>query len=124
MPLSDRAIAILKALPTEGDLVFIGSRKNTAIGDKVLSKLIEATGHDATTHGFRSSFRDWAAERTSFPREIIEQCLAHTVSSAVELAYRRSDILEKRRKLMEAWAAFCATPKRDATVTPIRKRGV
>jgi integrase len=62
---------------------------------------------EATVHGFRSAFRDWAAEMTSFPHEVCEQALAHTVGSAVERAYRRTDMFEKRRQLMEAWGAFC-----------------
>jgi hypothetical protein len=63
---------------------------------------------DAAVHGFRSSFRDWAGERTAFPREIAEAALAHLVGDAVERAYRRGDALEKRRNLMDAWANFCA----------------
>jgi integrase len=63
---------------------------------------------DATVHGFRSAFRDWAGEETSFPREIAEQALAHAVGDATERAYRRGDALERRRKLMEAWATYCA----------------
>ncbi len=62
-----------------------------------------------TPHGFRSSFRDWAAEETSFPREIAEMCLAHTVGTQVERAYRRSDLLDKRRQLLVAWAAYCSS---------------
>jgi integrase len=61
---------------------------------------------DLTTHGFRSSFRDWAAERTHFPSEVVEMALAHAVGSKVEAAYRRGDLFEKRRKLMDAWAEF------------------
>ena len=63
---------------------------------------------NVTAHGFRSSFRDWAAEATNFPREVAEAALAHAVESRVEAAYRRSDLLEKRRKLMEQWARYCA----------------
>ena len=63
---------------------------------------------DATVHGFRSSFRDWAGEATNFPREIAEAALAHTVGDKVERAYRRGDALERRRELIEAWASFCA----------------
>lgn len=62
-----------------------------------------------TVHGFRSSFRDWAAERSSFPREILEAALAHAIESKTEAAYRRGDALQKRRLLMTAWAAFCET---------------
>jgi integrase len=77
---------------------------------------------DLTAHGFRSTFRDWAAERTSFPREVAEQALAHTLSDKVEAAYRRSDLFDKRRRLMEAWARFCVTPagEKQGAVTPLR----
>ena len=67
-------------------------------------------GQDATTvHGFRSTFRDWAAEQTSFPREIAEMCLAHLVGNEVERAYRRSELLAKRRELLTAWADYCGS---------------
>jgi integrase len=65
---------------------------------------------DLTAHGFRSSFRDWAAERTSFPAEVAEMALAHTVSDKVEAAYRRGDLFQKRRQLAEVWAKFCSAP--------------
>jgi integrase len=119
VPLVDRAIQILRSLPDEGELFFIGSRKKSAIGDNVMLDLIGAMGHDATVHGFRSSFRDWAEERTNFSHEAKEMSLAHKVGDTTERSYKRTDILEKRRKLMEAWAAFCLTPKRDASVTDI-----
>jgi integrase len=70
---------------------------------------------DVTVHGFRSSFRDWAGEATSFPRELAEAALAHVAGDATERAYRRGDALEKRRALMEAWAAFCE-PRADSNV--------
>jgi integrase len=63
---------------------------------------------DVTAHGFRSTFRDWAAERTNFPREVAEAALAHAIDDKVEAAYRRGDLFEKRRRLMDAWAEFCA----------------
>jgi integrase len=73
--------------------------------------LLERMGRaDLTVHGFRSSFRDWAAEQTAFPSEVVEMALAHAVGNKVEAAYRRGDLREKRRKLMEAWAAYCAAP--------------
>jgi integrase len=65
---------------------------------------------DLTVHGFRSTFRDWAAERTNFPAEVAEMALAHTVSDKAEAAYRRGDLFQKRRQLMDAWSKFCATP--------------
>jgi integrase len=69
---------------------------------------------DLTVHGFRSSFRDWAAERTNFPSEVAEMALAHTVSGKVEQAYRRGDMFERRRRMMAAWATFCSTPREAA----------
>jgi integrase len=69
---------------------------------------------DITVHGFRSTFRDWAAERTNFPSEVVEMALAHTVGNKVEAAYRRGDLFDKRRKLMDAWAAYCAKVETDA----------
>ena len=75
--------------------------------------------NDLTVHGFRSTFSDWAAERTAYPREVVETALAHAVENKVEAAYRRGDLFEKRRKLMEAWAGYCTGPA-SATVTPIR----
>jgi integrase len=64
-----------------------------------------------TVHGFRSAFRDWAAECTNFPNEVCEAALAHVIKNKAEAAYRRGDLFDKRRKLMEAWAAYCTTPK-------------
>jgi len=76
---------------------------------------------ELTVHGFRSSFRDWAAERTGFPAEVAEMALAHTVSDKVEAAYRRGDLFQKRRQLSEAWAKFCATGPAPGQVVPIHK---
>lgn len=80
---------------------------------------------DLTVHGFRSTFRDWAAEQTAYPNEMLEMALAHTVSDKTEAAYRRGDMVEKRRRLMDDWAAFCGTPKSTSAenVTPIRRQG-
>jgi integrase len=75
---------------------------------------------ELTVHGFRSSFRDWAAERTTFPAEVAEMALAHTVSDKVEAAYRRGDLFQKRRHLSEAWAKFCAAGPTIGQVVPIR----
>ncbi len=74
-----------------------------------LSKLVKELGFDADVHGFRTSFRTWAQERTNFPREVAEAALAHTIKDKAEAAYARSDVFEKRRKMMEAWAGFLAT---------------
>ena len=75
---------------------------------------------DLTTHGFRSTFRDWAAEVTAYPNEILEMALAHTVSDKTEAAYRRGDMLEKRRHLMEDWSKFCEQPVRVDSAFPMR----
>jgi hypothetical protein len=75
---------------------------------------------DATVHGFRSSFRDWAGNITTFPREVTETALSHVIGDKAEQAYRRSDALEKRRKLMEAWASYCE-PETNSNVLRLRK---
>ena len=82
-------------------------------------------GHDdLTTHGFRSTFKDWASEQTNFAREVAEAALAHVVGDKVEAAYRRGDLFEKRRKLMEAWSTYCAAVPRPGTVViSLRKKG-
>lgn len=123
VPLSDQAIAILRALSREGDFVFIGNRQDRALGeDSMLQVLRKRMKCNATVHGFRSTFRDWAAEKTSFANHVIEMALAHTISSAVERAYRRGDLFAQRKLLMKDWADFCETEQREATVTSIRKR--
>jgi integrase len=75
---------------------------------------------DVVPHGFRSSFRDWAAERTNFPREVVEAALAHIAGDETERAYQRGDLLEKRRRLMAEWAAFCGKPTIAGKVVPLR----
>jgi len=74
---------------------------------------------EVTPHGFRSSFRDWCAERTNFPSEVAEMALAHRVADAVERAYRRGDLFEKRQQLMKAWASFCDAPRIAGDVVPL-----
>jgi integrase len=123
VPLSPRAIEILEATvgTTTGpsDLVFPG--RNGAIGANVVARLLQnLVGSKVTLHGLRSTFRDWAAEQTSFPREVIEMALAHQTISKVEAAYLRSDLFEKRRRLMDAWAEYCAKPQASGKVVPIR----
>ncbi len=89
----------------------------------MLQLLDRMSRRDITPHGFRSTFRDWAAEQTSFPREVCEMVLAHSVANDTEKAYQRGDMFEKRRNLMNAWANYCETnPQTVASVTPIRKR--
>jgi integrase len=126
VPLSDRACAILKSLPREADHVFPGTNKGEAISNMAMTTVLRRMGKsDITVHGFRSTFRDWAGEVSNFPIHVIEQALAHTVGNAVERAYRRGDLFDKRRKLMADWARFCSTKPADggSNVTPIRARG-
>jgi integrase len=105
IPLSSRAIALLGE-PGEG-LIFPSRKSGSALSDMTLSMPLRRAGVGYTMHGFRSSFRDWCGEATSTPREVAEACLAHAVGSSVERAYARSDLLEKRRAVMEQWGAFC-----------------
>ena len=108
-------------------MVFLGHKANRPLDKMVMPKLIDAMGYsNITIHGFRSSFRTWATERSNFPREICEAALAHIIGDKSEQAYQRSDALEKRRKLMEAWGTFAAAPQRAKpgnNVTPLRRGG-
>lgn len=123
VPLSDRAIEILKALPREGDFVFIGARKGSSLSNMAMLELMRGMRTGFVPHGFRSTFRDWAAERTNFPREVAEAALAHVVGDKVEAAYRRGDLFDKRRQLMTVWAEYCSAPPVDGEVVPIRRGG-
>jgi integrase len=123
VPLSDAAMQILEALPRESDYVFPGVHKGSPISAMAMADVLRRSRKE-TVHGFRSTFRDWAAERaTGVANHIIEMALAHAAGSAVERAYRRSDLLEQRARLMAAWATFCCTPSITASITPIRKLG-
>jgi integrase len=123
VPLSARAIAVLQGMPRTSDYVFPG--RNGPIGAHVLPELLQRlTGTAATAHGCRSSFRDWCAEQTNFPREVAEMALAHAIPVAAEAAYRRGDLFAKRARLMDAWSAYCAAPASkpaaSGKVLPIR----
>lgn len=123
VPLSKAALSILKAMQ-EADLsdefVFPGTRPKKPLSNMAFLQLLKRMKRaDLTSHGFRSTFRDWAAERTNYPREVAEMALAHVVSDKVEAAYRRGDLLEKRYRLMEDWANFCAVEIREGNVLPI-----
>jgi integrase len=123
VPLSPRAIEIIEKVAAikSGPLLFPGRRLDRPLADNALKRKLKGMGiKDATVHGFRSSFRDWAGEETHFPREVCEAALAHVVGNAVEQAYRRGDALEKRRGLMDAWAAFLDGSS-GANVVPLRK---
>jgi integrase len=123
VPLCARALAILKALPRESEFVFIGTRPNTAISNMAMAQLLKRMNRTAiTVHGFRSTFRDWAAERTNYPNHVVEMALAHVIGDKVEAAYRRGDLFAKRERLMIEWARYCAQPPTvtAGNVTPLR----
>jgi integrase len=128
VPLSARALAILHEMQAarHGDgFVFPGREPGGPLSNMAFLMLLRRMGRaDVTVHGFRSSFRDWAAERTSVPSEVAEMALAHAVGNKVEAAYRRGDLFEKRRRLMQQWATFCTTApvgERQGNVTPMRR---
>jgi integrase len=109
-PLSLPALTIVKELSEHrpGDFVFAGRKRGKPFATRTLWWLIQSMKIEhATVHGFRSTFRDWAAECTDFSHEVCEAALAHTIRNKVEAAYRRGDMFEKRRRLMQLWAAFC-----------------
>jgi integrase len=114
VPLSETALAILRemaALKDGSGVVFLGQRKSVPMSGMTLTAVLRRMGKgELTAHGFRSTFRDWAAEATHHPNHVVEQALAHTIGSAVEAAYRRGDLLAKRRALMDDWAAYLAKP--------------
>ena len=110
-PLSDAALAVLETMKTirDSDYIFPGAKRGKPLSNMAMLKLLERMGHpDLTSHGFRSTFRDWAAERTNFQNEVVEKALAHAIPSKAEAAYRRGDLFEKRRLLMTAWSGYCA----------------
>ena len=105
------------------DFVFPGLKPGKPLSAIALEMVLRRMKiEDATVHGFRSAFRDWAAECTNFTNEVCEAALAHVIKNKAEAAYRRGDLFEKRSKLMEAWAGYCATPKTDKVVAFRRKR--
>lgn len=132
VPLSKQAIALLKGLPrmAESEFVFPSPRGGGSLSNMAMNKLMrdmdfKATdGRTAVPHGFRSTFKDWALERTNFQHEISEKALAHTVGDAVERAYLRSDAFEKRHKMMQQWANFCDDEPRVAGGKVIQMAGI
>jgi integrase len=124
VPLRDRAIEIIKSMITkrQNDYVFHGDRR-AALSNMSLLMLLRRMGRrDITAHGFRSTFRTWAAECTNYPREVVEAALAHVVGNKVEAAYQRGDMLDKRRPLMAQWEKYCAKPAVYSNVTSITTR--
>jgi integrase len=114
VPLCARSMEILQSLPRYGMRPF-------ALSNMAMAELLKGMRPGVTVHGFRSSFRDWAAERTSYPNHVVEQALAHTIGDKVEAAYRRGDLFAKRQKLMDEWARYCSKPApvTAANVVPI-----
>ena len=129
VPLVAEAVTIARELVgLDPVLVFPGQKPGRPLSDMTLAAVLKRMKRDdITVHGFRSTFRDWAAEKTDVPREIAELCLAHSVGNAVERAYRRSDLFDKRRQLMTAWANFVTSgdgaglrdPAGSSAATPV-----
>lgn len=121
VPLSPHAVEIVREmLDLKGEYLFPGAKRDKPISNMAMLNLLDRMKVSVTVHGFRSSFRDWAAERTAFPHEVCEMALAHTIPNAAEAAYRRGDLFEKRRGLMKAWADYFDTPQQEGTVIPLR----
>lgn len=121
VPLTDAVLKLLQGIKGEG-YVFPGARQGRPLSNMAMTMVLRRLGHpDLTVHGFRSSFRDWCAEETHYPNIVAEQALAHTVGNAVEAAYRRGDLLDKRRALMADWATYCTT-KPAANVVSITSK--
>jgi integrase len=127
IPLCDRALQILDDVSAGGgdkqEFLFPGRSAGESLSNMAMLTVLRRMGRgDLTVHGFRSTFRDWAAERTKFQKEAIEMALAHTVADKVEAAYRRGDLFEKRKKLMDAWAEYCERVAQGGKVLPLIAR--
>jgi integrase len=121
VPLSRRAMDMIKNIPRQGDYIFSGAREGKPLSNMAWLELIRGMiGNGYTVHGFRSAFRDWARERTAYPREIAELALAHANKDKTEAAYARGDALDKRRQLMTAWSNYCAMPAVEGEVVSMR----
>jgi len=124
VPLNTECLRILKEAENyqRDSFVFPALTKKKPISDAALLKLLKQTHPDLTVHGFRSTFRDWCAEMTAYPRELAESALAHTLKDQTEAAYQRGDMLEKRRKLMDAWSDYCLKGKQSSGVIAINRK--
>jgi integrase len=126
VPLSPRALAILSDEHDvrTSDYVFPGGKAGKSLSSMAMAEVLQRMDRgDITVHGFRSTFRDWAAERTDFHSEVVEMALAHAIGDRVEAAYRRGDLFEKRRQLMDEWARYCNTPAASGRDTIVPMRG-
>ncbi len=122
VPLSETALTIAEKLAgaRQGEFVFPGQKRAKPLSNMALEALLRRMNVDTTVHGFRSAFRDWAGDKTSFPRELAEAALSHVIGDKSEQAYRRGDALDKRRKLMDAWASYLAARNRKTTSSRLR----
>lgn len=124
VPLSTNALSILDEMRrgriANQEFVFLGGKRGKPLSNMAMTMTLRRMSRtDLTVHGFRSAFRDWAAERTNFPREVVEMALAHAVGDKVEAAYRRGDLFDKRRRLMDEWTRFCNGVRKSGKVVPI-----
>ncbi len=125
VPLPPRAVAILEAVKPLGKTRLFPGDKGEGLSNGAMDRLLDRMKRECTVHGFRSSFRDWAAERTGYPNEVCEMALAHVIGNKAEAAYRRGDLLEKRQRLMNDWAAYCAGHgATGAKITPLRRAAI
>lgn len=124
VPLSRQAIKLLRTIPRiDGSELVFPAPRGGLLSDMTLTAVLRRMEIDAVPHGFRSTFRDWAAERTNFPRDVAEMALAHAIGDKVEAAYRRGDLFAKRAQMMSAWADFCEKPAGKASdVVPINRK--
>ncbi len=121
VPLSAQAIKLLKSLPRyEGVEIVFPGKEGKELSDMTLTAVLRRMEVPATAHGFRSTFRDWASERTAVPSEVAEMALAHAVGDQTEAAYRRGDLFDKRRELMALWAKYIETPSIQGKVHKLR----
>jgi len=122
VPLSKAGLSVAReAMQADPEFLFPGRRARHPLSNMAMAMVLHRMGYDEmTVHGFRSTFRDWAAERTNYPNHVVEMALAHAVGDKVEAAYRRGDLFEKRRRLVEDWAKFCTTPTTKGKVVNLR----
>jgi integrase len=122
VPLSSHAVALVEKQTTDKEGTYLFPGRNGMLSDMSLTAVLRRMGYkDLTVHGFRSTFRDWAAERTNYPREVCEHALAHQLKDKAEAAYQRGTLFEKRRNLMNDWAKYCDSPAVKGEVIPINK---
>ena len=120
VPLSEPVVSLVSSMPRmEGSEYIFTAPRGGPLSDAIMSKICRTMKVNAVPHGFRSSFRDWCSENTNYPREVAEMALAHAIESKVEAAYRRGDLFNKRRKMMEAWAEFCSREYQAGKVVPL-----